>query len=283
MRDDFAIFILTHGRPHKQRTLSSLKNSNYTGKIFLLIDNEDPTAGEYFDLYGDQVIQFDKEAVGQTFDPGDTFNIRATITFARNAVQQIAKDLGLKYVLQLDDDYNNFSYRYLFNDVICSRTCRSFDDVVEAYIELLEDTGAVTVAMSQGGDHIGGIGGRLRRGLLRKAMNAFFFKVDNMPTFIGSMNEDVNTYVTLSSRGNLFLTTLRFQLTQTATQSESGGITDTYQKFGTYTKSFYTVMMHPSSVRVMEMGDRVSRMHHKINWEATAPKIISGKHKKVKQ
>jgi len=280
-RDDFAIFILTHGRPDRQITYHALERCGYTGKVFLIIDDQDDTADQYFNLFGEQVIQFSKEAMMSLVDTADPEDQTGTVLFARKAVNQIAKDMGLKFMLVLDDDYTGFSYRYVKKNLIYSRVTRSFDDVVQAYLELLEDTGALTVAMSQGGDHIGGIDGQLSKGLIRKAMNAFFFKVDNTVDFIGSMNDDVNTYVVWGSRGELFLTTMRFQLTQTKTQSQPGGLTELYLTNGTYTKSFYTVMMHPSSVMVKEMGDRVSRFHHHITWENTIPKIISSTHKKV--
>lgn len=280
-RDDFAIFILTHGRPDRQITYHALERCGYTGKVFLIIDDQDDTADQYFNLYGDQVIQFSKKAMMSLVDTADPEDQTGTVLFARKAVNQIAKDMGLKFMLVLDDDYTGFSYRYVKKNLIYSRVTRSFDDVVQAYLDLLEDTGALTVAMSQGGDHIGGIDGQLSKGLIRKAMNAFFFKVDNTVDFIGSMNDDVNTYVVWGSRGELFLTTMRFQLTQTKTQSQPGGLTELYLTNGTYTKSFYTVMMHPSSVMVKEMGDRVSRFHHHITWENTIPKIISSTYKKV--
>lgn len=281
LRDDFAIFILTHGRPDRQITYHALDRCGYTGQVFLVIDDQDETADRYFELYGEQVIQFDKEAMMSLVDTADPSDQTGTVLFARKAVNQIAKDMGLKHMLVLDDDYTGFSYRYIKKGLIYSRVTRSFDDVVQAYLDLLEDTGALTVAMSQGGDHIGGIDGQLSKGLIRKAMNAFFFKVDNTVDFIGSMNDDVNTYVVWGSRGELFLTTMRFQLTQTKTQSQPGGLTELYLTNGTYTKSFYTVMMQPSSVMVKEMGDRVSRFHHHITWENTIPKIISSKHRKV--
>jgi hypothetical protein len=41
MNKDFCIFILCHGRPEIQSTFNSLKNQGYTGKIFIVIDDED--------------------------------------------------------------------------------------------------------------------------------------------------------------------------------------------------------------------------------------------------
>jgi hypothetical protein len=40
-KEKFAMFILTHGRPHDVITMQALKDSNYTGKTFIIIDNED--------------------------------------------------------------------------------------------------------------------------------------------------------------------------------------------------------------------------------------------------
>lgn len=48
---------------------------------------------------------------------------------------------------------------------------------------------------------------------------------------------------------------------------------------GTYNKSFYTIISSPSSVKISIMGDKHYRVHHKINWENTVPKIISDRFK----
>ena len=59
----------------------------------------------------------------------------------------------------------------------------------------------------------------------------------------------------------------------TQTQKTEGGMSDVYQD-GTYQKSMYTVIMHPSSVCVEERGDKHKRVHHHIDWNSTVPKII---------
>jgi hypothetical protein len=128
-----------------------------------------------------------------------------------------------------------------------------------------------TVAISQGGDHAGGFTG-LR--LARKCMNFFVCSTVRRFQFIGSINEDVNTYTVTASRGDLFFTFTGLQLNQEQTQKSAGGMTDVYLDHGTYVKSFTSVMMHPSSVRVSMMGNASPRMHHTINWNATCPKIV---------
>lgn len=281
-KSNFAVFILTHGRPDNVITYDSLKRSNYTGKIYLIIDNEDKRGDEYRARFGaENVIEFDKKAISETFDTADTQADRRTIVYARNASFQIAKDLGLDYFWQLDDDYTSFMYRYVENGDIRSTQIRRMDQIVDAMLDLLEETDATTVAFSQGGDHMGGIGGRIHKGILRKAMNSFFFRTDRPITFIGRINEDVNTYVLQGSRGDLFITVMGLQLTQMQTQKNSGGMTDIYLASGTYVKSFYTVMMHPSSVTIGKMGTTDLRFHHHIRWDYTVPKIISPQYRKA--
>ena len=281
MNKRFAIFILSHGRPSNVVTLQTLKRCGYTGEYYIIIDNEDKMADDYRTTFGeDKVIELDKKAISKTFDTADTQTDRRTIVYARNASQQIAKDLGYEYMLQLDDDYTSFNYRYVKDGVIKSNQIRQFDSIVEVMIKFLDDTGAKTVALSQGGDHMGGVEGNISKGLLRKAMNSLFMRTDNPINFIGRINEDVNSYVVYGSRGDLFLTVMGLQLNQIATQSNAGGMSNVYLDSGTYLKSFYTVMMAPSCVTIRAMGMTDMRLHHNIKWDKAVPKIINAKYKK---
>lgn len=279
----FAVFILSHGRPSNVITFETLKKSGYTGQTYLVIDNEDKKAEEYRTIFGaENVIEFDKAAIAKTFDTADTSDDRRTIVFARNACFDIAKKLGLDYFVEFDDDYTDFLYRYVEGDVIKSGQIRSLDKIFEAMLDLLDSTGASCVAWSQGGDHMGGAGGPIRKGVLRKAMNSLFMRTDKRVEFVGRINEDVNTYVVAGGRGQLFLTVMGLQLNQVQTQSSSGGMTDIYLNNGTYVKSFYTVIMAPSCVKISTMGRTDRRFHHSVKWDNAVPKIISDKYKKAK-
>lgn len=79
---DFVALILTHGRADRVITYDSLKKSGYTGRIVLVIDNEDESAPDYIAKFGkENVVIFDKAAIAETFDegvPGD----RRTIVYA---------------------------------------------------------------------------------------------------------------------------------------------------------------------------------------------------------
>lgn len=279
--DRAAAFILTHGRPNKVVTYGSLLRSNWTRPIYIIIDNEDKTGDEYREIFGEErVIEFDKAAVAETFDTADTQQDRRAIVYARNACWKIAEDLGLDYHFQLDDDYTSFSYRFIKGDTIVQPVIRSLDEVFEAMMTFLDESGALTVAMSQGGDHMGGIDGPIRMGLKRKAMNSFVLRTDRQFDFVGRINEDVNTYVTRGMRGDLLLTALNLQLTQISTQQNNGGMTEMYLDSGTYVKTFYSVMMAPASVKVKSLGYTHRRMHHNVRWDNTVPKILNESHRK---
>lgn len=281
MRDDFAVFILTHGRPEKIVTLNSLKAGNYTGEYYIVIDNEDDKEDEYRRLYGDKVIQFDKLAISKTFDTADLSEDRRTIVYARNACFDIAKQIGVKYFLELDDDYTSFMYRYPDNGKLGYAAAKNLDALFEAMIEFLDVSGALTVAFAQGGDFIGGINsGKFQKGLLRKAMNTFFCDVEKPFEFVGRINEDVNTYTLLGNKGKLLFTITNANITQVQTQANAGGMTDVYLDSGTFLKSFYSVIFSPQAVKISTMGDKHLRIHHKVNWNACTPKILNEKYKK---
>jgi len=286
----FAAFILTHGRPDRVMTHRILRRDGYTGPIYLVVDDEDPTLEVYRETFGAEwVLTFSKAEIAGTFDAADLSRDRRTIVYARLASFGLARKLGLDYFVELDDDYYSFIYRYNGRASAHSRgghagatPIRRFDGVVRAMIDLLESTGALTVAFSQGGDHMGGaLSKTLLVGYKRKAMNAFFVRTDQPVGFVGRLNEDVNAYTVLGSRGALFLTVAALQLNQVETQQSPGGMSDVYLASGTYVKSFYTVMMCPSFVSIATMGRRDRRLHHRVAWENAVPKIIGPEHRRV--
>ena len=278
-----AAFILTHKRPDRVHTWNLLQRSGWKRPIYLIVDNEDPTVDEYRQRFGsERVIMFDKAAVAETFDTADTQTDRRAIVYARNASFDIAEQLGLDYFWQLDDDYLSFEYRVVEGDRLLTSPVRNVDALFEAMMTFLDSSGAMTIALSQGGDHIGGVEGRIKyHRLLRKAMNTFVLRTDRRFDFVGRINEDVNTYVTEGARGNLFFTIVDVMIRQVQTQSSAGGMSDLYHASGTYLKSFYTVMMHPSSVTVRTMGQAHRRFHHHIRWSHTVPCILNETHRKT--
>lgn len=279
----FGAFILSHGRPDNVITYDTLRRHGYTGDIYIVIDNEDNTADEYKKNFKN-VIMFDKKDIAERYDTGDNQAERRTVFFARNACFEIAKNLGLDYFIELDDDYTTFSYRVEKNNQLIQRSTTKLDRIFELLIEYLDKTKAKTVALAQGGDFIGGLNSNTwKYQLKRKAMNSFICRTDNPFEFVGRINEDVNTYVLGGLRGELFLTIANVMLNQKITQQSKGGMTEVYLNSGTYLKTFYSVMYAPSCVRIAKMGNthETMRIHHKILWDNCTSMIINQKYKKI--
>lgn len=284
---NFVAFILSHGRADRVETYDSLKKSGYTGRIVIVLDNEDPSAPEYISRFGSEnVVIFDKAAIAETFDegvPGD----RRTIVYARNACFDIARKLGYRYFIELDDDYTVFEWRFdnRLRYITKDKAVCNLDAVFDIMLDFFKKIPAKSIAMAQGGDYLGGGAGGEGKQLRtkRKAMNSFICDTERQFTFLGRINEDVNTYTRNTSTGDLFLQIQQVCLLQKQTQSNAGGMTEVYLDSGTYLKSFFTVMYQPSSVKVRTMGNEYvnqKRLHHRVNWMLTAPKILKEKFKK---
>lgn len=282
--DNFVALVLTHGRPDNVKTIKTLRKHGYTGRIVLVVDNEDKTVNRYKELYGDDVAVFDKLAISKTFDqiiPGD----RRTVVYARNAAFDIAKRLGYRYFIELDDDYKQFNYR--FDDKLMALThsnIHNLDAVFCAMLDFLKRTPVHSIAMMQGGDYIGGVDSSLSAKVYmkRKAMNSFICDVERPFKFIGRINEDVNTYTAGAITGKIFGSLNQVWLNQTQTQANEGGMTDVYLESGTYLKSFFTIICCPSAVKIYLMAGsgKNYRLHHKVNYDRCAPKIIAESNRK---
>ena len=287
MREDFAVFILSHGRADRCHTYDTLKKHGYTGRVIILVDDEDDQVDEYQKRYGDQVYVFSKQAAIDITDSGNNQKKRYSVVFGRNYNFVVAEELGIKYFLQLDDDYTDFWYTFDNDRNYISKhlKIKDLDKIFEIMLEFYIQSNATAIAMSQSGDYIGGGNSTFaklqRKGKFhRKVMNSFFCSTDRPFKFMGLMNEDVNTYTTLGLRGHLFITVPRLRLKQKATQSNAGGLTDMYLDLGTYQKSFHSVMYSPSCVKVAEMGVTDRRLHHLVKWANAAPMIVSEEYKK---
>lgn len=282
IRDDFAVFILTFGRAEKVFTYDTLRKEGYTGKIYLICSDDDRELEVYKRKFGDEVIVFSKDDWKGKFDIGDNFIKDNVVVYARNANPQIAKEMGLKYYLQLDDDYKNFRLRFPEGPKLASVRIDNLDEIFSIFLEFLEGTPVTSIAMAQGGDYIGGKDCAILNNpkTRRKLMNTFFNKVDDPYQFLGRINEDVNCYVHWGKLGKIFLTHPNMCVTQMQTQANTGGLTEFYLDGGTYIKSFYTIIFNPSAVKISLMGVRDRRLHHFVLWKNAVPQIIEEKWRK---
>lgn len=279
---DFAVFIMVHGRPDKLWTLKTLKKQGYTGKTFLVGDNLDESIDAYKKKYGDKLIVFDKLKASENVDSGDNTNDMRSTLYAVNKIFDIAKDKKIKYFFIMCDDYKAFYHKFDYNLKYKEKKVKNLNKAFTYLLNFYKKTNALTIAYAQNGDFIGGknSGFAKKIQLKRKAMNTFLCSTERPFKFLGRLNEDVTTYTKLGQIGGLFLTVPNISISQNPTQEAEGGLTDVYLKYGTYTKSFFSVMYNPSCIKVSDMGVTKKRLHHKVNWNNAVPKIINEKYTK---
>ena len=272
---DFAVFILSHGRADTISTYRALRDGGYTGRTYVVIDNEDDQEELYRQKFGDDIIQFDKRDYLEKTDLGDLDTDRRIGVFARNFIQDEAKRLGYKFHLQLDDDVHGFTYRFAQGKVLRALHCSHLDEVFSGMVEYMKETPITSLSFALSAYNMGGVDGSIKDGMTRKTMTTFLMRADDVQYFHMRMNDDITTSLINGMRGKLYYSYLPIEVEVDKTQVKAGGMTDIYQKNGTYRKSFYSVMCCPSCVKVSAMGITDYRIHHTISWNNAVPKLLS--------
>ena len=270
---DFAVFILSHGRADTITTYRALRDGGYTGRTYVVIDNEDDQEDLYRQKFGDDIIQFDKRDYLEKTDLGDLDTDRRIGVFARNFIQDEAKRLG--FHLQLDDDAHGFTYRFAQGKVLRALHCSHLDEVFSGMVEYMKKTPITSLSFALSAYNMGGVDGSIKEGMTRKTMTTFLMRADDLQYFHMRMNDDITTSLINGMRGKLYYSYLPIEVEVDKTQVKAGGMTDIYQKNGTYRKSFYSVMCCPSCVKVSAMGITDYRIHHTISWNNAVPKLLS--------
>ena len=272
---DFAVFILSHGRADTISTYKALRDGGYTGRTYVVIDNEDDQEDLYRQKFGDDIIQFDKRDYLEKTDLGDLDTDRRIGVFARNFIQDEAKRLGYKFHLQLDDDVHGVTYRFAQGKVLRALHCSHLDEVFSGMVEYMKETPITSLSFALSAYNMGGVDGSIKDGMTRKTMTTFLMRADDVQYFHMRMNDDITTSLINGMRGKLYYSYLPIEVEVDKTQVKAGGMTDIYQKNGTYRKSFYSVMCCPSCVKVSAMGITDYRIHHTISWNNAVPKLLS--------
>ena len=286
--DDFCVFILSFGRSDNVITYNTLhkESKQFSQDVYIICSDDDKDLDNYKIKFGENVLVFNKDILNEYIDKGNNFDDKKVILFARNICFGFAKKLGYRYFVEFDDDYSQFSQRFVAHtetgDMLKQRQLLDYDIMFKSHLDLLKSTPCRTIAFSQNGDYIGGAGnGDNARGWKRKAMNSFFCDTEKPFLFFGLLNEDVNYYSTAGRMGILNYSMYGYSLNQGTTQANSGGMTDEYLASGTYVKSFYSVMYCPSAVKISLLGNpgKEKRIHHNVKGENCYVKVLDEKYK----
>ena len=132
--DNFAVFILSHGRPDHIKTLKALQKGHYTGKTYIVIDNED---GKYTE---DQIMEDCMEAGAEDFEFGDGV-IEISATSDPNEFRAVREALEAKGYSFVEADIQKVpsTYTKIDDPELCEKMQKLLDmlddndDVQEVY------------------------------------------------------------------------------------------------------------------------------------------------------
>ena len=276
----FAVFICTHGRPDAQHTLHALREAGYTGKIYLILDDEDSTEAKYY-KYCDEhttIKKFCKQYFVEHVDIGRSDAKRKAILYAKCACEEIANQLKLDAFCIADDDITSFRYRYESGDkLLTQQLTKNMDIVIDEYVKFILTN---NICMTSFGTNQMFMGGKLsaeKKCDFRIPYNFLFRNASISFKWVSEMNED--TISVLSEHSGKYMLQLPFiklEMKELMAGAD-GGMTEFYNQINTAQRINTILMYSPSCIKYMATNKKIT---HAIKRDNAFPKLVSGKYKK---
>lgn len=281
----YAVFILSHLSPDNCKTLDTLLKCNYSGKYYIVVDDEDKYLPQYKSKYKEHLVIFNKAYYMLNSDtglkPGD--NVGCAL-YARNAVEDIASYLGLDAFLVMDDDVLNFKFRIINHEEQTLKTAaiNSIDAVFNNYIETIINSNITCGFFGTQNFYMGGYklivnGYMIER---RVGSNVFIRNASKPCKWSMSMFEDFSTCILYGSRGDIFITlpqvecVMAPQFTQLKNKNKTDGNVELYTKLSDFKRGLFPLTALPSCCTAkMYRGKFIPYMDRNTAY----PKIISNK------
>lgn len=279
MKNDYAVFIISHKRPEVE-TLKALEKSGYTGDYFIVIDDADPTIEEYKSRYGKHVLVFSKEEIWQDTDTIDNAKILTSATYARNYCIKAARNKGYEFFVNLDDDINRFAFRYIEGDKLAIKSVKNIGKVFEEYIKYMKSASLTCTAFILAGRLMGGIQSPLVKSCFYSRPTNCLIMRSSTPLFKSTVCEDVIYALDNNEKGLLTygLMPIVIYAGKPCTGNSGGGMAEYYATQKEYTQFFHIKVIKPTAVslRMCSSGKVKVRFDEKY----FLPKILNEEWKK---
>lgn len=280
MYNDFAIFICTHGRPDKQLTYKTLKNYGYNGKIYLVLDDTDSTIQQYIDNFGtDNIYVFDKQHYINDTDVGTNNPSFKCIVYAKNAVEDIARDLNLTSFVIADDDIEKFRFRFQNNAKLSSYKLCEFDVCVELCNELLLSADIASLGFSFTQMYFGGCEGLKDLYKFRVPYNFVFRNAKFRVNWQSWFGEDIITALSYNKTGQFWtvIPNIQQDIANVGSGNADGGMADVYRTIDSFRLAMCDFIYHPSAIRPYWYKNKFMAAIKKVN---AYPLLISSRYRR---
>lgn len=277
--------ICTHGRPNAQHTLKTLRASGYTGKVILIVDDEDDTVGELVQNNcgnNTEFMTFCKQNYIDKSDTGTNENQRKCILYAKNFCECLAQNIELDAFVIADDDILNFRFRYPEEGSLKSQKVLStMDEVMDAYYKVMLDCDMVATGFGFTQFYFSGSDSFSSDNIqkYRVPYNFVFRNAKHRVDWMSWFGEDIITAVYYGRVGQLWTALPYVQQEIVALASASGGMKDTYDGNSSARLAMQNVMYLPAELKAYNYKGKYMAS---IKREASFPKIISSSFKKQK-
>ena len=288
MREDFAVFICTHGRPDKQLTLNTLLKCGYTGKWYLIVDDTDNTIQQYIDNYGkEHIIVFNKNYYinSDRYDNGDNKLHEKCVVYAKRAAEDIAVKLNIGVFLLADDDVTKLTLRLPVIDKLLRLSITNIDTVFEWYSEWIISGNICCLGVGTPVNYFLGKNAFSSKNLCASTRplpyNFTFRNTAFHVNWLSWFAEDTITLYQSGELGNIWLVDLHlmFECMPIGDTSIEGGMSDIYRVNDSFSLQFNAVKYCPQRI-ALHPYHKNGKMLFKRNNDISFPKIISGRYKK---
>lgn len=280
MRNDFGVIIISHGRPHNT-TYTKLREMGYTGKMYVVADDEDKTLEEYKEVYGDDLHVFHKV---DDFDTADNFEGPKTVgVYARNECIKVAREKGLKYYAELDDDLKSICVRFEKDGKLPCFKVTDMDAIFDAICEYMDEAPVDCIGFSHIGDFIGGLEAFQKKVIDHRIYNNFILRTDFPIKWHSRHADDTITTVEALRNGRVYIKLIwmeqAFDVWSGAKGSKKdGGSISTYDAIGSYRLWYYGIMHYPDCIRLKMQSN--GGVDYGIKENNICPKLISERYRK---
>lgn len=281
MRNRFAVFILTHGRPEKQVTFYTLMDKGYDGDIYLVVDDTDETLTRYVELFGEErVLVFSKAEYIDKTDHGLQKAQPKAVVFARNAGEDFAHSMGYVYFALMDDDVANLRLRY--DEGLSLKTAQfhtTLGEVFDSIVDYMRDCGIAMISPGFTNNYRSGVSCLYEYNPSIRLCAEVFFRNGQYPVdWKLNLVEDMITSIETGNKGFVCFSFVPLQLDLVMSEGTvTGGMSEAYKAMSKFSFYFMPTIIFPSCCSPTFVHD---------HWYATAknrytvPCIISSKYQK---